>query len=649
MSKKKIAIFCGGRGSQYITREALRRSDIDLTLLVNAYDDGLSTGMLRALVPGMLGPSDFRKNLSYLLRLYSPMQLSLQKLIEYRFPLNFGVAGFEAIRGYVAGDDAAMPESWRKIHSETGRDKQADIRAYVATFCTYLQKKGMEFDFSDCSFGNILFAGIYLSCGENFNRASGLLSALVDADGHLVNVSKGEDRTLTAIKADGQILSRESEVVGKQSKERIVEIFFTEHPVTRETAAQLQSYTLEDKIAWFNQHSLTCEISDECRAAILEADAIIYGPGTQHSSLLPSYMIAGETIRQSKAIKIFVANLHYDHDIYGLSVNDLVERALHYLGDAGNSGKSIDYVLANKPYEIREDSVLLLPVDDVRPSELFGARVLYEQFCSPADPNIHSGFAVVSCCKNLIEENGPSAADKRTLEIFVDLYKRSILIESLAQELTEIDWRKRFDKIILTFNRVDDPGNVKLPSYIEARYVKKGKIEVQNSVLASWLTDSRSEYLITISGDGEYRLRETLALIDTSNYLNVGAVLGSRAQSRKQLQTSLRYAYGDGFLIRIISLLGSLLVTSLFMARFGMVFSDPLTGMRLIRRSYLNEKFRKDFLATRSKSSGAVIKLLIKHGIEICELPVTYRTFPGFTDTAWRLRRGIRNLWGLVG
>ena len=61
----KVALFCGGRGSATLIRELLRWPNVKLTLLVNAYDDGLSTGALRSFIPGMLGPSDFRKNLSW--------------------------------------------------------------------------------------------------------------------------------------------------------------------------------------------------------------------------------------------------------------------------------------------------------------------------------------------------------------------------------------------------------------------------------------------------------------------------------------------------------------------------------------------------------------------------------------------------------
>src|SRR3982750_4870134 len=82
----RIALFCGGRGRATIIRALLRRTDIELTLLVNGYDDGLSTGALRTFIPGMLGPSDFRKNLSYLFGNYSQSQYALKSLMEYRLP-----------------------------------------------------------------------------------------------------------------------------------------------------------------------------------------------------------------------------------------------------------------------------------------------------------------------------------------------------------------------------------------------------------------------------------------------------------------------------------------------------------------------------------------------------------------------------------
>jgi hypothetical protein len=44
----------------------------------------------------------------------------------------------------------------------------------------------------------------------------------------------------------------------------------------------------------------------------------------------------------------------------------------------------------------------------------------------------------------------------------------------------------------------------------------------------------------------------------------------------------------------------------------------------------------------------AIVRQLIRHGIEVAELPVLYRTFSGFTDPHWRMRRGLRNLLSLL-
>jgi 2-phospho-L-lactate transferase/gluconeogenesis factor (CofD/UPF0052 family) len=62
IQKLSIVLFSGGRGTANIAAALLKHSQISLTILVNAYDDGLSTGMLRRLIPGMLGPSDVRKD-----------------------------------------------------------------------------------------------------------------------------------------------------------------------------------------------------------------------------------------------------------------------------------------------------------------------------------------------------------------------------------------------------------------------------------------------------------------------------------------------------------------------------------------------------------------------------------------------------------
>ena len=60
----QVVLFSGGRGSGALTRELIASPAIDLTVAINGYDDGASTGEVRRFLGDSLGPSDFRKNAS---------------------------------------------------------------------------------------------------------------------------------------------------------------------------------------------------------------------------------------------------------------------------------------------------------------------------------------------------------------------------------------------------------------------------------------------------------------------------------------------------------------------------------------------------------------------------------------------------------
>ena len=59
-------LFSGGRGSGALARQLVARPGVSLTVAINGYDDGASTGAVRRFLGDSLGPSDFRKNASRL-------------------------------------------------------------------------------------------------------------------------------------------------------------------------------------------------------------------------------------------------------------------------------------------------------------------------------------------------------------------------------------------------------------------------------------------------------------------------------------------------------------------------------------------------------------------------------------------------------
>ena len=55
-----VTFFNGGRGAKFIFDPLLKLKNIKINSIVNAYDDGKSTGQIREFF-NMLGPSDIRK------------------------------------------------------------------------------------------------------------------------------------------------------------------------------------------------------------------------------------------------------------------------------------------------------------------------------------------------------------------------------------------------------------------------------------------------------------------------------------------------------------------------------------------------------------------------------------------------------------
>ena len=87
-------LFLQGFGKSGISKKSFyikqKTKNISINFVINGYDDGKSTGFLRKLVPGMLGPSDFRKNCSNLLTSNNQREEILKKIIEFRIK-DFGI------------------------------------------------------------------------------------------------------------------------------------------------------------------------------------------------------------------------------------------------------------------------------------------------------------------------------------------------------------------------------------------------------------------------------------------------------------------------------------------------------------------------------------------------------------------------------
>ena len=638
-----VVVFCGGRGSSTIIRELIRWPQVSLSLLVNAYDDGLSTGELREFIPSMLGPSDFRKNLSQLLDLCSSQQYALQRILEIRLPNEFSAERFERLtKGLAKGSGAGVLPQVERLFEELDTRHRACLIGFLEHFAEYFRsQQGRELRFSDCSFGNLIFAGCYLKSGQSFNATVQSLSELFGSQARLINVSRGENRTLAALKRNGEILSRESEIVGSQSSSPIREIFFLDQPLSDGQRRELAPLGMEERARYLAGLSRDVALAPEAEQALLRADLVIYGPGTQFSSLLPSYRIARDAIRRSPAsAKIFVANLEPDHDIQTLGVLDLADKALEMAGDPENENRTITHIFYNR--DGRQRGIPLGTVESV--GSYKSARIVAGEYANPANPNVHSGYQVVRSAFATLRDK-LELRQTKSLDVYVDLLDRSMASDFLLQEFMELPWRDCFDRVRLRINRLGRK-HWELPEHLRIEPAQYDGLFSDVEVFHDWLENGDSEFLVTLTGDGEYRLRDLLLGLQVLNGGVFGAVFGSRTQSRRQFRSALRAAYGETGLLHSISSLGAFVFTAVFGLRFRVILSDPFTGFRMYRRGKMNEGFRAAMRRSRPRTTAGITRLLVTNRVEIAEIPVMYRTFNNFTKPGWRLWRGVRNLLG---
>lgn len=639
-----VVVFCGGRGSASIARAWLQSPNCRLTLLVNAYDDGLSTGRLRGFVPGMLGASDFRKNLSRLLEMSSPSQFAVADLLEYRFPTDAGLRAVEAVVASFAATArgrnaprwvaARLTRGVREQLTRLDADTAGTLHAQLDAFVAYAGVHDQAFAIADCALGNLLLVGAYLACGRSFNAAVAQLARAFHSRAEVINVTTGENRILVALKADGEVMARESLIVAPQSRAPIRALYLLPELLSADQLAQLAECDVEGRAVLLASWHREVDLSVEARVALERAGVVVYGPGTQHSSLLPSYITRGlaTALAAGRARhRVFVVNLRDDCDTQGVCAADLVDRALEALGDATNASRLVTEILV--PRERRGDDSLAAAVHR-------GARVIVDDFENPAVPGVHNGARVVERINALLLS--PSLPADEGLDVYVDLHQRSIAVESVIQEFAERPWGQRCAHAHLSVNSARfEP--VAWPEQLSLSAARFSGLFSEVEMLLTWLRHGRSRFLASLTGDGEYRLRDIEMCMDLLRTRRFGVILGARNQSKEQFFGSLRDAYASKRLMYAASVAGGFGVAVMCGVRFGLILSDPLTGFRVYDRLSLPGALCRDLIARPPHTTLEVTARLVDHGVEIAEVPVFYHSYPGFTDERWRLVRGLVN------
>jgi 2-phospho-L-lactate transferase/gluconeogenesis factor (CofD/UPF0052 family) len=402
-----VVILNGGRGAASLIPAMLRCQGLNVTSIVNAYDDGKSTGEIRRFFD-MLGPSDIRKVQELMLPENDPHYDSSRSLFAYRYPLDIKREAILAdMRSFA---DGAPTIAGIEVSSNPVR---AGLEIFLREFLDGLdvieQAIGSRFQFGDCSLMNCLYAGAFLAAGRDMEQTTRMMDRMFRLKGTVLPNSM-ENKWLAALRENGEILYSEAEIVELRSNVLIEAIYLLDRPLD---PARFMTLTLEQQKYFLSRHHSAPLASPGVKLAIGQADIIVYAAGTQHSSLYPTYMSRGvaETIASNRAAsKVFVTNIGADYETPSYRASDYLRGAYKYLmladGRHYATADLFDVVLIN--HGRRKADETYVDYDEENFRDLPVKRMI-DDFESESAPGRHDGDRVVATILSLYEESSATA------------------------------------------------------------------------------------------------------------------------------------------------------------------------------------------------------------------------------------------------
>lgn len=293
----KLLIFSGGSGSAALQEGLLEKyPELDITILLNAYDNGKSTGEIRKKFDGnILGPSDVRKNQSRMFKLTGGDN-SISSFLECRFNTSNKKEAQDFITSY-----------YKDIKTEKNAIILDKLMSFIEEY--FLEVKDSAYD--DFSIGNIIYGYLAHKNDNSLQMAADIMKNILGLK-HNIILNSDESLYLQAITKSGKILYDEADIVEYNDSENpIVDIRFKDNS------------------------GKTVEKSFLCGRAITEirsADIIIFSTGTQWSSLIPTYKCNvsikngsfRDIIKNAQAKKYLLINGTEDKDMVGLNGDDIL-------------------------------------------------------------------------------------------------------------------------------------------------------------------------------------------------------------------------------------------------------------------------------------------------------------------------------------
>ena len=264
-----ITILSGGTGNDsLITGLKQFYPDANIKVVVNAYDNGKSTGICRT-ITNTLGVSDIRKNH---IRMYkATAEIPDQRLIEF----------FENRYDLTSGEEYVDVSKYLRLWGLPQLDKYAQ-----AFFSNPLAK---HYTYTSFNIANIIYSQMYKELG--YEETNKYFCNLLGIDDFVI-LNSFDNIFIGAITEHGNILNDEGVIVDYRT---------TGDPIVKLT----YDYSQGDCVHGLNRKAVE---------AVLDADILIISTGTFWSSIYPTleYLNFYSYVNLSKARKIWAINNEED-------------------------------------------------------------------------------------------------------------------------------------------------------------------------------------------------------------------------------------------------------------------------------------------------------------------------------------------------
>jgi 2-phospho-L-lactate transferase/gluconeogenesis factor (CofD/UPF0052 family) len=623
----RVVLFSGGRGSGALSRRLVTDPNVALTIAINGYDDGASTGRVRRFLGDCLGPSDFRKNASHVAHELGTAPPALIRLLDMRLPVGCTpAAARHALRQVSLREAGPEPDSAaariRALAQEVPAGLRADVVRRIERFEDDRARSGREFDYSDCAIGNLVFAGSFLLAQRAFNAAVDDYAGLVGLPPGLIeNVTDGTNAYLVALDAAGGLLATEEAIVDARRRNRIRDIFLIRDFLREDEVEAIAGTAPAERAAQLERRSQQVRLNPRLAERLADADLIVYAPGTQHSSLFPSYLTPGlsEAIAANlPATKLLVTNIQMDAEIAGSSAVDIVGRAVHYLKEKGRlslpTPALITHYLINEPRGKGAESPYV-PLGQL--DALDDPRLVRIGHYEDGVSGRHDAAKLLT---PFLESFLARGRAPRVAVVLHDADSASKLCQTILEMIRGGIGGTGVDLCVYHDSRdgLEPAFAEKLPFPVVHLGAEAGGREER---LRRHLADGGFEYVVLFESSGMYRGEDIVSLVTPLRTGRLGAVWGSRRLSVRDMEESYRLRYRHNWLLGTVSAVGSHALSLAYLVLYGRYVSDTLSGARAMRTThYLASAARLD----DKQGNQELLSALMRQRAEIQEVYVRF-------------------------